>query len=205
VGETPLSRQHRSLIQQVSNVTRCFFFPQRIASVLTLPSCRLLSTIPPSIGNLSLGRLILDGNALKGTIPSTLGNIGTKLLYLSNNQLSGTLPASIANNPLEGLTLDLNKLTGTIPKEFGDIGSQFMVISGSFNDFTGTLPSGICKANACSFQYNYHLGCPSGGCEKCALILCNCGNVCYTSADCEGGSCSSCSTGPWGYKTCGGK
>lgn len=166
---------------------------------------RILGSLPPSIGNLTLENLFLSGNSLKGTIPSTLGNINARLLYLDNNLFTGTLPASIANNPLQGFTLDLNHLTGTIPKQFGDIGSQFIVISAAFNDFTGTLPSGLCQANSCNFQYNEHLGCPSQSCTKCALPLCNCGKVCYTSNDCAGGSCPNCSTGPWGYKTCGGK
>jgi hypothetical protein len=164
-----------------------------------------LGSIPPSIGNLSLSSLLLNHNSLRGSIPATLGNIGARLLYLDNNQLTGTLPASIAKNPLQGLTLDLNKLTGTVPGSFGDIGSQFMVISAAFNDFTGVLPSGLCQANACNFEYNAHLGCPSNSCTKCMIPACNCGKVCYTSSDCAGGSCGSCAKGPWGYTTCGGK
>uniref|UniRef100_A0A6B2LJS4 Uncharacterized protein n=1 Tax=Arcella intermedia TaxID=1963864 RepID=A0A6B2LJS4_9EUKA len=172
---------------------------------IDLSSNKLLGTIPSSIGNLSLSRLILDHNAFTGTIPTTFGNLGVDLLYLDNNHLSGTLPANIANNPLTGLTLDLNHLTGTIPSQFGDIGAQFIVISAAFNDFTGTLPSGLCRANSCNFQYNVHLGCPSQSCTRCALPLCNCGKVCYSGNDCAGGSCPSCSTGPWGYTTCGGQ
>lgn len=168
-------------------------------------SCRVLDQIPSSIGNLTLTNLLLSKNSLRGTIPSTLGKLGARLLYLDNNQLTGTLPANIANNPLVGLTLDLNKLTGTVPAGFGDLGAQLMVISAAFNDFTGVLPSGICKANACNFQYNEHLGCPSTSCTKCMIPSCNCGNVCYTASDCEGGSCPGCSNGPWGYKSCGGK
>ena len=174
-------------------------------SYLILSDFRLLGTLPASIGNLTLGVLYMNGNALQGTIPGTLGNLGARLIYLDNNKFTGTLPASLASNsPLTGLTLDLNRLTGTIPKAFGDIGSQFMVISAAFNDFTGTLPSGLCSANACNFQYNAHLGCPVDSC-KCGLSLCNCGNVCYSASDCVGGSCPSCSKGPWGYLTCGGK
>ncbi len=149
--------------------------------------------------------LFLDGNSLGGTIPNTLGKVGLKLLYLSSNKLTGTLPASVADNPLVGLTLDLNKLTGSIPSEFGKIGSQFMVVSGSFNDFTGTFPSGLCSANSCNFMYNYHLGCPSQSCSKCALQNCNCGRTCLSNSDCAGGSCATCSKGPWGVTTCGGK
>jgi hypothetical protein len=166
---------------------------------------RLLGSMPSSLGNLSLTNLLLNNNALHGTIPN-FANSGLRLLYLSSNHFSGSLPASLAQNPLVGLTLDLNHLTGTVPKEFGDIGAQFMVISAAFNDFTGTLPSGVCKANACNFQYNEHLGCPSqSACSKCALPLCNCGLLCDANTDCEGGSCPTCSKGPWGYKTCGGK
>ena len=160
--------------------------------------------MPPSIGNLTLTNLLLSKNSLTGTIPSTLGSLGVRLLYLDNNHFTGTIPSNIAKNPLVGLTLDLNKLTGAVPTSLGDIGAQFMVISAAFNDFTGTLPSGICKANACNFQYNMHLGCPSTSCTKSALPLCNCGKVCYTSTDCADGSCPGCSTGPFGVKTCGG-
>lgn len=149
--------------------------------------------------------LLLSGNDLSGTIPNTLGKVGLKLLYLGSNKLSGTLPASIAENPLIGLTLDLNKLTGSIPSEFGKIGSQFMVISASFNDFSGIFPSGLCQANSCNFQYNPHLSCPSQSCTKCMIPACNCGKVCYSSNDCAGGSCPGCAKGPWGYTTCGGK
>ena len=166
----------------------------------------MLGTLSDSIGNLTLGRLILSGNNLRGTIPNTLGNMHLTLLYLDNNQFSGTLPKSIAKNPLQAFTLDINRLTGTVPAEFGDYGSQMMVISAAFNDFTGTLPIGVCSANACNFQYNAHLGCPSdNACKKCALPSCNCGKVCNLNSECAGGSCGSCSTGPWGYKTCGGK
>jgi hypothetical protein len=81
-----------------------------------------------------------------------------------------------------------------------------MIISAAFNDFVGTLPSGICQANACNFLYNMHLGCPSqSACAKCGLPLCNCGNVCSTSSDCNGGSCPSCAKNGWGILTCGGK
>ena len=155
--------------------------------------------------HLTLTNLYLSHNSFRGTIPNTFGKLGSRLLYLDNNQLTGTLPANIANNPLVGLTLDLNKLIGTVPSEFGKIGAQLMVISAAFNDFTGTLPSGICQANACNFEYNAHLGCPSQSCTKCMIPSCNCGKVCYTASDCAGGSCPGCSKGPWGYTTCGGK
>jgi hypothetical protein len=175
--------------------------------IISFLICRLLGTLPDSIGNLTLHRLILSGNNLVGTIPNTLGNkhATLTLLYLDNNQLTGTLPANLANNPLQGLTLDLNHLTGTIPSNYGDIGSQLMVISAAFNDFSGMFPSGLCHANSCNFQYNSHLKCPNDECKKCALPLCNCGKVCYSGGDCSGGSCGSCSRGPWGYTTCGGQ
>jgi hypothetical protein len=156
------------------------------------------------MGNLSITNFLLSKNTMTGTIPSSIGNLKARLLYLDNNHFTGTLPSSIANNPLVGLTLDLNKLTGAVPTSLGDIGSQLMVISAAFNDFTGVLPEGICKANACNFQYNMHLGCPSSSCNKCALPLCNCGKTCYSSSDCEGGSCGGCAKGPFGVKTCGG-
>ncbi len=164
-----------------------------------------MGSIPPSIGNLSITNLYLNHNSFRGVIPSTFDKLGVRLLYLDNNQLSGTLPANLADNPLVGLTLDLNKLTGTVASGYGDIGSQFMVISAAFNDFTGTLPSGLCSANTCNFQYNAHLGCPSQSCTKCMIPSCNCGKVCYCASDCAGGSCPTCSKGPWGYTTCGGK
>lgn len=161
--------------------------------------------MPPSIGNLSLEYLLLDGNALHGTVPSTLGHLNARLIYLANNHLTGTLPSSIADNPLEGLTLDNNHFTGSVPSHLADRAGSLMVISGAFNDFSGMFPSGLCTANACNFQYNPHLGCPSQSCSHCALQLCNCGKVCTTSADCAGGSCPSCSKTSWGYTTCGGK
>ena len=142
---------------------------------------------------------------MSGTIPSSIGNMKARLLYLDNNQFTGTLPNSIGNNPLMALTLDLNKFTGPVPESLGEIGSQLSVISASFNDFTGVLPSGVCQAGVCSFQYNMHLECPSQAqCGKCMLPLCNCGNTCSIDSDCDGGSCPGCSKGPWGYKTCGG-
>lgn len=163
-------------------------------------------SLPESIGNLTLDSLIISHNALRGTIPKTIGNINARLLYLDDNQFTGTLPSSLANSHLQGIIFDLNKLTGTIPSQFGSIGSQLMLINGAFNNFVGTLPSGVCKANACNFQYNAHLGCPSqSACGKCALPLCNCGKVCYSANDCAGGSCSGCSSNSWGVKTCGGK
>lgn len=145
----------------------------------------------------------MSHNKLSGTIPASIGNLKSRLLYLDNNLLTGTLPSSIGNSALTGLTLDLNYLIGTVPKSLGDIGSHLMVISAAFNSFTGTLPSGICNANACNFQYNMELGCPSQSC-KCGLPLCNCGKACNANSDCAGGSCPTCSKTAWGYKTCGG-
>ena len=203
MGATSLPRVNRPVLKQVRHVFSALIY--FCLCRLALPNAyRILGTIPASMGNLSLNNLFLSGNSLRGPIPATLGNIGSKLLYLDNNQLTGTLPASLAKNPLQGLTLDLNKLSGTVSSAFGDIGSQLTVISASFNDFTGTLPSGLCKAISCNFQYNSHLGCPYDGC-RCAIPLCNCGVVCYSNTDCQGGSCGSCLTGMWGYKTCGGK
>lgn len=167
---------------------------------------RILGTLPASVANLSLSSLILSGNLLQGTLPSNIGNIGARLLYLDNNKFTGTLPSSIAMKSLVGLTLDLNTFTGTVPNSLASIGSQLMVISAAFNSFTGVLPSGVCNANACNFQYNMELQCPSqAACGKCMLPLCNCGKVCYSSSDCSGGSCPGCSVGPFGVKTCGGK
>eukprot|EP01039_Chlorochromonas_danica_P006428 gene6428-7089_t len=173
---------------------------------IDLSSNKLLGTLPASIGNLALDTLILSHNSLRGTIPSSIGKSNARLLYLDDNQLSGTLPSSLATNHLQGFTIDLNKLSGTVPSQFGQLGSQLIVINGAFNDFTGTLPVGVCSAVSCNFQYNAHLGCPSqSACGKCYLPQCNCGLVCYSNSDCAGGSCSTCSKGPWGYKTCGGK
>lgn len=173
-------------------------------SSLDLSSNKILGTLPASIGNLSLSSLLLSGNDLRGTIPSSIGSINSRLLYLDNNQFTGTLPTSLAMKSLQGLTLDLNKLTGTIPSSFGDIGSQLMVVSAAFNSFDGKFPSGLCKANACNFQYNTYLQCPYDGCN-CGIALCNCGKSCYSSSDCSGGSCSSCSKNGFGVHTCGGR
>ena len=167
---------------------------------------RLLGTIPESIGNLSLNSLQLSGNSLIGTIPSSLGKSNIGLLYVDNNRVSGTLPSAFARKKLYALTLDNNELTGTVPAQFGQLGSQLMLISAAFNSFVGTLPEGVCHANACNFLYNAHLGCPNqSACKKCGLPLCNCGLVCYTSGDCAGGSCSTCSANRYGVKTCGGQ
>ncbi|KAG6629361.1 MDIS1-interacting receptor like kinase 2-like [Carya illinoinensis] len=140
-------------------------------------SFNLLSgKIPPEIGCLnSLAQLGLSQNRLEGHIPTSLGNLrNLTLLYLYQNQLSGSIPKelgrlnsltnlSLFQNRLEGLIptslgnlrnlifLDLaqNSLEGLIPQGIGSMNMTSLQLSG--NQFTGSLPEGICHDG--SLQY----------------------------------------------------
>lgn len=166
---------------------------------------RILGTIPPSLGNLSLVSLFLSGNSLRGTIPASLASANVRNLFLGYNQLTGTLPSVLAMKSLQELQLDDNKFSGTIPAAFGALGEQLLVVSASFNSLEGEFPSGLCLADFCYFE-NTNLECPTDV-ETCNCYIprCNCGDVCYSNSDCSGGKCDSCSKNSIGVNTCGGK
>uniref|UniRef100_A0A7N0R8F6 non-specific serine/threonine protein kinase n=1 Tax=Kalanchoe fedtschenkoi TaxID=63787 RepID=A0A7N0R8F6_KALFE len=108
----------------------------------------LTGDIPSSIGNLvMLQRLTLGGNRLQGTIPPSLGNL--KNLYglsLTRNWLEGSIPLNLRHcSSLQQLKLDHNKMNGTVSMELISSLNQLIILSLSYNSFTGSFPAAVGK------------------------------------------------------------
>ena len=108
---------------------------------LRLVSKVLNGTIPPSLADLPLERLFLNGNQLTGPIPPELGHTSTLLtLRLNGNRLTGNIPPELGSLPrLEDLWLANNQLTGNIPAELGQL-SRLKKLNLSNNQLSGEIP-----------------------------------------------------------------
>jgi Leucine-rich repeat (LRR) protein len=117
---------------------------------LSLPSCKLVGTIPQSIGNLeALNYLDLSQNEISGTLPESIGNLKLlNYLNLCENKISGTLPESIGTlELLSSLYISDNKIRGNLPESIGNLKSlNRMDLSN--NQISGTIPKSITTLNA---------------------------------------------------------
>jgi len=97
-----------------------------------------------SAGNMTVERIGLYDNNLRGTISPELGKLTNLVeLQLSRNQLTGSIPPEIGNlSNLQGLRLSRNELTGSIPSEIGDL-SHLLYLHLNDNQLTGSIPSDI--------------------------------------------------------------
>jgi hypothetical protein len=94
---------------------------ERVVAII-LPQSGLSGTVSPSLGSLSLLRiLVLSGNYLTGRIPPEIGQVrALRKLDLSSNALSGPIPRTLFNcTQLLSIDLSGNSLTGMIPTELG--------------------------------------------------------------------------------------
>ncbi|KAF3947805.1 hypothetical protein CMV_026116 [Castanea mollissima] len=113
--------------------------------VLELPGNHFNHEIPNWFSNLSISllRLNLFNNSLKGNIPPSLFNLEKlEFLDLGLNSLNGPLPSSVGNlSRIRTLFLDQNQLNGTIPKSLGLLSKLETLFVGE-NSLTGTVDEG---------------------------------------------------------------
>ena len=114
---------------------------------------KLISVIPPSIGDLEhLEVLMLGNNAFTGTIPPELGDLtNLRELSLSANQLLGPVPESFGKLiNLQHLDLHENRLGGHLPDTLQNL-LRLEYFNLSQNLFIGTLPAWTGKLDALNF------------------------------------------------------
>ena len=117
-------------------------FDFAVIEVLDLGGRHLNGSIPPELGNMAVGSLLLNNNHLSGSIPSELGNMEVVWLDLSSNQLNGSIPPALGNiGKLSTLDLRNNQLSGDIPSELGNLNPQKIddILLGN-NQLNGNVP-----------------------------------------------------------------
>ena len=119
--------------------------PGRVTQ-LRLVSQDLTGTIPPSLADLPLARLFLNGNRLTGPIPPELGHLSNLLeLRLNGNALTGAIPGELGGlSNLRELWLAKNTLMGAIPSELGRLG-ELRQLNLSNNALTGAIPPALIR------------------------------------------------------------
>ncbi|XP_055800481.1 LRR receptor-like serine/threonine-protein kinase FLS2 [Solanum dulcamara] len=108
----------------------------------------LTGIIPPSIGNATkMMNFSLFGNRVSGNIPKEVINLSQLAdLYLIDNQLTGSIPAEPFNiSSLRVVSLYNNSLSGRLLLDEGNIVSNLKVLSISYNQISGSIPSNICQ------------------------------------------------------------
>eukprot|EP01018_Ginkgo_biloba_P015255 Gb_35963 [translate_table: standard] len=98
-----------------------------LLKLLDLSDCGLVGHIPPLYGKLpQLQALSLNGNSLNGQIPESLGNISSlSTLDLANNELTGGIPSTLGNlMKLSSLSLASNRLKGVVPASLGNLSNM---------------------------------------------------------------------------------
>uniref|UniRef100_F6H520 non-specific serine/threonine protein kinase n=1 Tax=Vitis vinifera TaxID=29760 RepID=F6H520_VITVI len=102
---------------------------------------------------ISLRKLRIGGNPLKGIIPNSLGNLSISIERIGARscQLRGTIPTGVSNlTNLIGLGLDDNDLTGLIPTSFGRL-QKLQALGISQNRIRGSIPSDLCHLTNLGF------------------------------------------------------
>ncbi|XP_057976805.1 probable LRR receptor-like serine/threonine-protein kinase At4g37250 [Malania oleifera] len=112
---------------------------------LALSNCRLLGSIPASLGMMEhLQKLDLSNNSLNGSLPLSIFNASQlQILDLSNNLISGELPDVVTGlQSLVSLNLSDNALAGKLPANLSAL-RNLTDVSLKNNYFSGGLPSGF--------------------------------------------------------------
>ena len=115
---------------------------QRV-TMLYLQSLKLVGSISPYVGNLSVLRnLSLFNNSFHNEIPPEIGHLHRlQVLRLNNNTLGGKIPSNLSSCAnLLGLDVGHNLLVGEIPIDLVTL-SKLQQFIGQFNNLTGTIPS----------------------------------------------------------------
>ncbi|XP_060970676.1 MDIS1-interacting receptor like kinase 2-like [Cannabis sativa] len=126
--------------------------------VLDFSANNLSGEIPHWLGNYKgLVSLNLSHNMLTSEIPTELGNLVSlqHVLDLSSNLLIGKISSSLSRlTKLEILNISHNHLSGNIPHTFSNLIS-ISYIDFSFNNLTGSIPTGGIFQNARTNAYYY--------------------------------------------------
>ncbi|KAL6961444.1 hypothetical protein U1Q18_039213 [Sarracenia purpurea var. burkii] len=123
---------------------------------LSLPSSRLLGSIPANLGKIEhLRNLNLSNNSINGSIPLSLFEASElQVLDLSDNLISGELPELVGELlNLRVLNLSNNGLVGRIPENL-TILRNLTVISLRNNYFSGGLPTELSSVEVLDLSSN---------------------------------------------------
>ncbi|XP_010257102.1 PREDICTED: putative receptor-like protein kinase At3g47110 [Nelumbo nucifera] len=117
---------------------------QRIIG-LNLEGKKLVGTLSPHIGNLSLLSFInLQNNSFHGSIPQEVSRLSMlRDILLNNNSFGGEIPHNLSHcSNLKHLTLHYNRIEGKIPVELGSL-THLVNLSLGSNNLTGGIPYSI--------------------------------------------------------------
>ncbi|KAH0682239.1 hypothetical protein KY289_019991 [Solanum tuberosum] len=116
--------------------------------VLNLGNNSLTGIVPPSVGNATkMMNFSVSGNRVSGNIPKEIGNMSQLVeLLLFDNQLTGFIPPTLFNiSSLLSVSLANNSLSGSLLLDEGNIVSNLNILSISYNQISGCIPSNICQ------------------------------------------------------------
>lgn len=114
---------------------------------LSMANCKLTGSIGPSIGNLTLLRVLaLDANFLSGALPNALDQLQQlERLTLSFNIFEAALPATLVSlTNLQVLDLTNSRLIGPLPFDLGNMVS-LRELRLSENRLTGAIPVSLTR------------------------------------------------------------
>ncbi|PRQ35621.1 putative leucine-rich repeat-containing, plant-type, leucine-rich repeat domain, L [Rosa chinensis] len=132
-----------------------------------------------SLGNLRhLTHLNLSYNSFFGSLDQTeffLSLNDLEILDLSFNLLFGVLPSSLPSSHIRMVDLSSNRLHGAVPSSFFQQAWNLTSFNVSNNTFSGPIPSSICRSFSSSlrhldFSFNNFTGSISSGLGKCSKL-----------------------------------